>query len=92
MSSKKVLVTGAAGLVGGILRSHWGDRHQLRLADIRPVENLAAHEEFAETDITAYDQAVQSCEGGGSRAPGSRSEHAREVLRYLVAAERHRRV
>ena len=63
MSSKKVLVTGAAGLVGGILRSHWGDRHQLRLADIRPVENLAAHEEFAETDITAYDQVLKACEG-----------------------------
>jgi nucleoside-diphosphate-sugar epimerase len=60
---KRVLITGAAGLVGGILRVHWGDRHQLRLADVRPVENLAAHEEYSETDIAAYDQVREACTG-----------------------------
>ena len=45
---KNVIITGGAGLVGTILRQHWGDRYALRLADIRPVENLQAHEEFAQ--------------------------------------------
>ena len=58
---KKVLITGAAGLVGGILRRHWGDRHQLRLTDVRPVDDLASHEEFVETDITEYDQMLRAC-------------------------------
>jgi hypothetical protein len=39
-AKKKVLITGAAGLVGGILRLHWGDRYQFRLADICTVEDL----------------------------------------------------
>jgi len=60
---KKVLITGAAGFVGGILRAHWGDRHQLRLADIRPVANIAAHEEFVETDIAKYQQMLEACSG-----------------------------
>ena len=59
----RVLITGAAGLVGGILRSHWGDRHRLRLADIQPIEMLAEHEEFAETDIAEYDQVLKACTG-----------------------------
>ena len=58
MSEKKVLITGAAGLVGGILRTHWGDRYQLRLGDIRPVDNLASHEQFVHTDIVDYQQVL----------------------------------
>ena len=60
---KKVLIPGAAGLVGGILRRHWGDRHQLRLTDVRPVDDLASHEEFVEIDITQYDQMLTACSG-----------------------------
>ncbi len=59
----RVLLTGAAGFVGGILRSHWGDRYQLRLADIRPLEGVGAHEEFAQVDIAEYEQMLQACEG-----------------------------
>ncbi len=32
---KNVIITGAAGLVGTILRQHWGNRYALRLADAR---------------------------------------------------------
>ena len=32
-----VLLTGATGRVGGILRAHWGSNYQLRLADVRPL-------------------------------------------------------
>ncbi|AWT59225.1 MAG: Uronate dehydrogenase [Candidatus Moanabacter tarae] len=56
MERKKVLITGAAGIVGGILRSHWGEHYTLRLADIRPVEDLGEHETFMYTDITDYGQ------------------------------------
>ena len=58
---KQVLITGAAGLVGGILRAHWGDRYTLRLVDIKPVEDTAAHETFRQVDITDYDQLRVAC-------------------------------
>ena len=59
----KVLVTGAAGLVGGHLREFWGDRFELRLSDIKPVANLAAHEDFVEMDITSFDDFLAACQG-----------------------------
>ena len=63
MTNKKILITGAAGLVGGHLRRYWGDRYALRLTDIQPVEDLAAHEEFIAMDITQYDDFLAACEG-----------------------------
>ena len=60
---RKVLVTGAAGFVGGILRSQWGNRFELRLADRRPVDDLADHETFMEIDISEYSQMLKACEG-----------------------------
>ena len=60
---KNVLVTAAAGFVGGILRSHWRNRFELRLADRRPVEDLADHESFMEIDISEYDHMLKACEG-----------------------------
>ncbi|MDP6701413.1 MAG: NAD-dependent epimerase/dehydratase family protein, partial [Candidatus Latescibacteria bacterium] len=63
MTKKKVLITGAAGLVGGQLREFWGDRFELRLSDIKPVDNLAVHEEFVEMNITRYDEFLAACEG-----------------------------
>ena len=58
---KQVLITGASGFVGGILRAHWGDRYTLRLADIKPVGDTAAHETFRQVDITDYDQMLDAC-------------------------------
>ena len=60
---RNVLITGAAGLVGRILRTHWGARYRLRLADIRPVGELAAHETYMQTDIVHYDQMRAAAEG-----------------------------
>ena len=53
---KNIIITGAAGLVSSILRQHWGDRYALRLADIRPVENLQAHEEFVWKSVPVLTQ------------------------------------
>ena len=63
MTRPTILVTGAAGLFAGILRSHWGDRYRLRLADVRAVENLSPHEEFVEMDITDYPLFLKACKG-----------------------------
>ncbi|MGB0604335.1 MAG: NAD-dependent epimerase/dehydratase family protein [Candidatus Latescibacterota bacterium] len=56
-----VLITGAAGLVGGILRQHWGDRYALRLADIQPISDLASHEEFVSLDIRDLESFTKAC-------------------------------
>ena len=56
-----MLLTGASGLVGGILREQWGDRYQLRLADIQTIEGgrsrsklplNPSHEEFVLLDTS----------------------------------------
>ena len=44
MGRRRVLITGGAGLVGSILRSHWGDRYDLILADVASVGDPAQHE------------------------------------------------
>ena len=61
MSSGKVLLTGAAGFIGRILRDHWGDRFDLRLADIRPIEDAGQHESVA-FDIADYDAMKAACQ------------------------------
>ncbi|MDA0700128.1 MAG: NAD(P)-dependent oxidoreductase, partial [bacterium] len=61
--SRRVLITGAAGLVGGILRRHWGDRFALRLADVVPVPDSAAHEEPFVFDMTRRADCAAACAG-----------------------------
>ena len=63
MSKKHLLITGGAGRVAGILRQHWGDRYRLRLADLRPVADLAAHEEYLQLDITDLEAFTAACQG-----------------------------
>ncbi|MEE2833625.1 MAG: NAD(P)-dependent oxidoreductase [Candidatus Latescibacterota bacterium] len=61
MSSVRVLITGAAGRVGTILRSHWGGRYDLRLADVRPIDDLSSHEHAVTFDMTRRDDCVEVC-------------------------------
>ena len=60
---KLILITGAAGLVSGILRQHWGEQYRLRLADIKPVQNTNPDDEVIEMDITQYEQFLSACQG-----------------------------
>ncbi len=63
MIDRVVLITGAAGLFGGILRDHWRSRYRLRLSDIEPIETLEANEEFVQADIVDYGQLLNACRG-----------------------------
>ena len=70
-----VLLTGAAGTYGRILRTHWpADTFaSVRLADRVPVDDapsaereaipLRAHESFVEVDISDYASMLRACEG-----------------------------
>lgn len=61
--TRRILMTGATGTVGSILRREWGDRYALRLADVRPLQDLAAHEEFVDLDITDLPAFTAACDG-----------------------------
>jgi uronate dehydrogenase len=50
---KKILITGAAGDVGGHLRRELAGRYALRLSDIRPVAELSPGEEFIRGDCAS---------------------------------------
>ena len=77
MPKKTVLLTGATGFVGGQCRQHWGEKYNLRLADLRPMSEakdsarkegqgnteLAPHETFVTLDITKYEDFLAACDG-----------------------------
>ncbi len=48
---KTVLITGAGGSVGSLLRAELNGKYNLRLSDIRPIKKLAPRETFAPGDI-----------------------------------------
>jgi len=59
--SGKVLLTGAAGFIGRMLRDHWGTRFCLRLADVKPVED--DDHECVVFDCADYDAMKDACDG-----------------------------
>src|SRR5260221_13901948 len=62
-SMKKILITGAAGDVGGHLRRELAGRYALRLSDIRPVKNLASGEEFVRGDCASLTDMLRATKG-----------------------------
>jgi NAD+ dependent glucose-6-phosphate dehydrogenase len=58
----KLLMTGAAGSIGTYYRNHVGDRYDLRLVDVHPVENPGPHESRI-LDLSDPEAARQACEG-----------------------------
>ena len=86
-----ILLTGAAGLVGSTLRTHWGARFRLRLADVKPVEAPATHEEYVAFDMTQLADCLQVCRGVDTivhLAADAGSEEFRESLlpRNIIGA------
>ena len=61
MSKAKVLLIGAAGFIGRMLREHWADRFDLRLSDVKPIES-AEHESLT-FDAADYGAMRAACEG-----------------------------
>ena len=49
---KKVLLTGAAGTIGTVLRNYLSKRFDLVLTDTKPPGDLTSEETFMEADIT----------------------------------------
>jgi len=60
---KKILITGAAGDVGGHLRRELAGRYALRLSDIRPVDDLADGEEFIRGDCASLRDMLKVTKG-----------------------------
>ena len=63
---KEVLITGAAGRIGGVLREGLRDSYRLRLTDRTPVEDLLEGESFVEgdvTDLAAMEAAIDGVDG-----------------------------
>jgi hypothetical protein len=60
-----VLITGACGVVGSILRYHWHTAgFMLRLVDrVEPRGNLLPHESFVQFDLESADDCRRVCEG-----------------------------
>lgn len=59
-----ILMTGAAGGVGTQLRPYLGSMvERVVLSDIRPIDNLAAHESFVQADLGEIAALEQACEG-----------------------------
>jgi uronate dehydrogenase len=60
---KKILITGAAGDVGGHLRRELAGRYALRLSDMRPIKDLAQGEEFLQGDCAALRDMLRATRG-----------------------------
>jgi uronate dehydrogenase len=60
---KKILITGAAGDVGGHLRRELGGRYALRLSDIRPIADLSPEEEFIRGDCASLRDMLRVTKG-----------------------------
>jgi uronate dehydrogenase len=60
---KKILITGAAGDVGGHLRRELAGRYALRLSDIRPVADVSPEEEFLRGDCASLRDMLRVTKG-----------------------------
>jgi len=59
---KKVLLTGAAGEVGGHLRRELAGRYELRVSDVKPL-TAGPGEQFVAADITNLADVLRICDG-----------------------------
>ena len=60
---QRILITGAAGEIGTVLRAGLAGRYSLRLADLRACSDLRPGEEDCVTDVTDPDAAIAAARG-----------------------------
>ncbi len=60
---KTILLTGAAGDVGGHLRRELAGKYNLRLSDVRPIKGLVAGEKFALGDVSKMSDMLRVTKG-----------------------------
>jgi uronate dehydrogenase len=77
-----VLITGAAGAIGTVLRRGLRDRYRLRLTDIRRIPDLAAGEEAVYLDVADRDGLERVLQGVAAlvHLAGVPAEHDLETL------------
>ena len=63
MEQKKILITGAAGRIGTVLRNGLRDRYQLRLLYHNTVHPAESGEEVHVSSITDLDKITEACDG-----------------------------
>ncbi len=60
---RKVLITGATGIVGGHLRRELAGRYELRLSDVRPIGKLSGGETFLRADCASLTAMLRITKG-----------------------------
>jgi len=60
---KKILLTGAAGGVGGVLRTEYRETYELRLSDIVAIDDCSPNETFIQADLADLEAARQIAAG-----------------------------
>ena len=61
---KRILITGAAGAIGTVLRAAYRGKYQLRLSDIAFLGNAAPGEELVRADLADVAACERSMRGG----------------------------
>jgi nucleoside-diphosphate-sugar epimerase len=86
---KKLLITGAGGLVGTALRRHLRGRYDFRLLSIEPVADAGPGDETIVADVTDFEAMLEAGEGvdaivhlalGRVERPFTRSRRARSTI------------
>ena len=60
---KTILMTGAAGRIGSLMRKELAGKYRMRLSDLKPVGELRAGETFMQADIANLEDALRITKG-----------------------------
>src|SRR5918996_470361 len=86
---KRLLITGAGGKVGHALRTHLRDRYDLRLLDVRPVEDAQPGDRVVVADVANFEHMLEATRGvdaiahlaiGWQARRGTQAELARKTI------------